>query len=95
MYFEVPSTIDNHWLNQYTSQIDAYRFNRASLINVGYLRAREECDYMAMHDVDLLPLNRNLSYRFPGDRLFHVASPEYHPRYHYPKFVGGILIITM
>ncbi|XP_043225066.1 beta-1,4-galactosyltransferase 7-like isoform X1 [Amphibalanus amphitrite] len=77
------------------NQIDAYRFNRASLINVGYLRAREHCDYMAMHDVDLLPLNRNLSYRFPGERLFHVASPEYHPRYHYPKFVGGILIVTM
>ncbi|XP_037068271.1 beta-1,4-galactosyltransferase 7-like isoform X2 [Pollicipes pollicipes] len=77
------------------NQIDAYRFNRASLINVGYLRAREQCDYFAMHDVDLLPLNRNLSYGFPGQKLFHVSSPEYHPRYHYPKFIGGILIITM
>ena len=77
-------------------QIDAYRFNRASLINVGFLYARNEsCDYMAMHDVDLLPLNRNLSYRYPGDRLYHVAAPEYHPRYHYPKFVGGILMVTM
>lgn len=78
------------------NQVDQYRFNRASLINIGYLHARETCDYMAMHDVDLLPLNANLSYRHPGPgSLFHVASPHYHPRYHYNKFVGGILIVTM
>ncbi|KZC08027.1 Beta-1,4-galactosyltransferase 7 [Dufourea novaeangliae] len=42
------------------NQIDRFRFNRASLINVGFL---------------------------------HVSSPELHPRYHYPTFVGGILLI--
>lgn len=75
------------------NQIDQYRFNRASLINVGYLIAVDDgCDYIAMHDVDLLPLNPNLSYNYPTSGLFHLASPELHPRYHYATFVGGILI---
>ncbi|XP_017793390.1 PREDICTED: LOW QUALITY PROTEIN: beta-1,4-galactosyltransferase 7 [Habropoda laboriosa] len=41
------------------NQVDRFRFNRASLINVGFLE----------------------------------ISPELHPRYHYPTFVGGILLI--
>jgi len=46
------------------NQIDTYRFNRASLINVGYFEALGVgCDYLAMHDVDLIPLNAELSYR--------------------------------
>lgn len=76
------------------NQVDQYRFNRASLINVGFLMATADgCDYIAMHDVDLLPLNPQLSYAYPNSGLFHVTSPEFHPRYHYPNFVGGILIV--
>uniref|UniRef100_A0A1B6CJ92 Beta-1,4-N-acetylgalactosaminyltransferase n=1 Tax=Clastoptera arizonana TaxID=38151 RepID=A0A1B6CJ92_9HEMI len=76
------------------NQVDQYRFNRASLINVGYLIAIDDgCDYIAMHDVDLLPLNPNLSYQYPSTGLFHIASPELHPRYHYANFVGGILLV--
>ncbi|KAK9501258.1 hypothetical protein O3M35_012001 [Rhynocoris fuscipes] len=76
------------------NQVDQYRFNRASLINVGFLIATSEgCDYIAMHDVDLLPLNPSLSYAYPTSGLYHVASPEFHPKYHYKNFVGGILII--
>ncbi|CAG2168922.1 unnamed protein product [Oppiella nova] len=75
------------------NQMDVYRFNRASLINAGFLISRPECDYMAMHDVDLLPLNANLSYHFPTDGPFHVSSPQLHPKYHYKTFVGGVLLI--
>ncbi|XP_054289776.1 beta-1,4-galactosyltransferase 7-like isoform X1 [Macrosteles quadrilineatus] len=76
------------------NQVDQYRFNRASLINIGFLVAvAEGCDYIAMHDVDLLPLNPSLSYNYPSVGLFHIASPELHPRYHYPTFVGGILLV--
>lgn len=70
------------------------RFNRAALINVGYLESKGECDYLAMHDVDLLPLNPDLNYGYPANGPFHIAAPELHPRYHYPKFVGGILLLT-
>lgn len=101
------------------NQADEYRFNRASLINVGFLLSRNECDYIVMHDVDLLPLNKDLSYRFPSEKsgklvslfntnlnnanqtmqyntggpIVHLASPEYHPKYHYRTFVGGILLV--
>lgn len=81
------------------NQIDRYRFNRASLINVGFRHACEQrlgdrCDYIAMHDVDLLPINAQLSYAYPADGPFHVASPELHPKYHYRTFVGGILLVN-
>ncbi|XP_034038186.1 beta-1,4-galactosyltransferase 7 isoform X2 [Thalassophryne amazonica] len=76
------------------NQVDHYRFNRASLINVGYLESGNDTDYLAMHDVDLLPLNEALDYGFPEDGPFHVASPELHPLYHYKTYVGGILLLT-
>lgn len=73
-----------------------HRFNRASLINVGFLMARNEsCDYIAMHDVDLLPLNEQLNYGYPELGPFHVSAPNLHPKYHYEKFVGGILLLTV
>ncbi|XP_077388944.1 beta-1,4-galactosyltransferase 7 [Festucalex cinctus] len=76
------------------NQVDHYRFNRASLINVGYLESANDSDYLAMHDVDLLPLNEALDYGFPADGPFHVASPQLHPLYHYNTYVGGILLLT-
>ncbi|XP_033756703.1 beta-1,4-galactosyltransferase 7-like [Pecten maximus] len=76
------------------NQVDNYRFNRASLINVGFLESRADCDYIAMHDVDLLPQNPDLDYGYPEEGPFHVASPEYHPKYNYSKFVGGILLMN-
>uniref|UniRef100_A0A5S6QKS2 Galactosyltransferase N-terminal domain-containing protein n=1 Tax=Trichuris muris TaxID=70415 RepID=A0A5S6QKS2_TRIMR len=78
------------------NQRDRYRFNRASLINVGFFESRSKgCDYFAMHDVDLLPLNLNLSYHYPDGGVYHVSAPEYHPLYHYSKYVGGVLIVTL
>lgn len=75
------------------NQVDRYRFNRASLINVGFLYTNKEHDYIAMHDVDLLPLNDQLHYEYPNDGPFHVAAPDLHPKYHYKTFVGGILLV--
>ncbi|KAI1286017.1 Beta-1,4-galactosyltransferase 7 [Halotydeus destructor] len=78
------------------NQADNLRFNRASLINIGFLISKRECDYIAMHDVDLLPLNNDLKYSYPGDGTpFHVSSPDLHPKYHYKTFVGGILLLTV
>ena len=70
------------------------RFNRASLINIGYLMSHWECDYIAMHDVDLMPLNPDLNYTYPKDGPFNVAAPNLHPKYHYKAFIGGILFIN-
>ncbi|KAL8567965.1 hypothetical protein ACOMHN_029140 [Nucella lapillus] len=75
------------------NQVDNYRFNRAALINVGFLEARGECDHVAMHDVDLLPVSPDLLYRYPQDGPYHLAAPHLHPLYHYKTFVGGILLV--
>ncbi|XP_013141978.1 PREDICTED: beta-1,4-galactosyltransferase 7 [Papilio polytes] len=74
-------------------QKDNNRFNRASLINVGFLYTRDNFDYIAMHDVDLLPLNDNLKYNYPITGPLHISSPQTHPKYHYETFIGGILLI--
>ena len=71
-----------------------FRFNRASLINIGFLESSYDCDYICMHDVDLLPVNPDLNYSYPQSGPFHMAAPELHPRYHYKTFVGGILLLN-
>lgn len=77
------------------NQVDSHRFNRAALLNIGFILSKEQgCDYIAMHDVDLLPLNDQLSYAYPEKGPFHVSGPKIHPLYHYEKFVGGILLLT-
>ena len=76
------------------TQADDWRFNRAALINVGFKESSQSCDYIAMHDVDLLPKDPKLLYTFPEEGPLHIASPELHPKYDYPTFIGGILLIS-
>lgn len=39
------------------------------------------CDFMVMHDVDLLPMNTAIDYSFPGEGIIrHISSPKYHPK---------------
>jgi xylosylprotein 4-beta-galactosyltransferase len=64
------------------------------LLNVGYVLTNTTCDYLVMHDVDLLPLNDDIKYFYPSDGPFHISSPQLHPLYHYEKYVGGILMLT-
>ncbi|XP_069140938.1 beta-1,4-galactosyltransferase 7-like [Argopecten irradians] len=76
------------------NQLDDLRFNRAALINIGFLESDSDCDYIAMHDVDLLPLNPKLNYSFPSaEGPHHVSAPGLHPKYHYQTFIGGILLM--
>ena len=58
------------------------------------LESDNDCDYIAMHDVDLLPVNPKLDYSYPAEGPYHIASPEFHPLYHYKTFIGGILLMT-
>lgn len=80
------------------NQVDNYRFNRASLINVGFkISENMDCDYLAIHDVDLLPIDDHIKYYYPKQgSLLHLTAPGLHPirSYNYPTFLGGILLIT-
>lgn len=75
------------------NQSAKYRFNRGALINVGYLLSKNWSDYIAIHDVDLIPLNKNLTYTYPERGPYHLSAPNYHPQYNYEKYLGGILLI--
>jgi len=76
------------------NQTDNWRFNRGQLLNVGELVTRGSHDYIAMHDVDLLPMNDKLPYSYPDDRIaMHLASPNLHPIYHYKNFIGGVMLL--
>jgi xylosylprotein 4-beta-galactosyltransferase len=46
-------------------------------------------DFVALHDVDLLPLNDKLSYAFPPYPM-HISAPWLHPSYHYKTFIGCV-----
>ncbi len=76
-------------------QVDGLRFNRANLINSGfdYSHRHDNCDYIALHDVDLLPNNPALSYSYPADGPRHLSPAGLHPKYDYPNFLGGILLM--
>lgn len=51
------------------------KFNRAMLLNVGYLEAKKikEFDCFIFHDVDLLPLNDRISYTCSKNNPRHLA----------------------
>lgn len=75
------------------NQSHKYRFNRGTLANIGFMLAKAHSDYIAIHDVDLIPINQNLSYAYPDKGPYHLTSPQYHPNYNYDKYFGGILLI--
>ncbi|XP_038070699.1 beta-1,4-galactosyltransferase 7-like [Patiria miniata] len=79
------------------NQIDAHRFNRASLLNVGFKESRDKCNYIALHDVDLLPRNPAITYHYSNvkDGPYHVSAPELHPKYDYEEFIGGIILMSV
>ena len=78
--------------------MDGLRFSRASLINIGFLYAANlysKFGHMVMHNIDLLQVNTQLKNGLPKKgQAYHLASPKLHPKYHYDKFVGGIVIVT-
>ena len=69
------------------------RFNKALLYNVGAnIAAYRECDYVALHDVDHLPLHPNNSYRWPSEPL-HLCTNS--SDVGWEKFAGGAVLISL
>ena len=76
-------------------ETDTLRFNRAALLNIGFMYIRDKFDYIALHDVDLLPLNPKLSYGYPQKGVFQVAEKSLHPFMRNTEvFLGAITIFS-
>ena len=56
-------------------QQDSFPFNRAALMNIGFLEAKKMADYgcYAFHDVDNLPANINNVYSCPSQQPRHMS----------------------
>ncbi|XP_065213343.1 xylosylprotein 4-beta-galactosyltransferase-like [Planococcus citri] len=78
---------------------DGYRFNKGSSYNAGFLIMEKkfpECDYIALHDIDTLPLNVEIPYTYPGNGGFHPIPMGYHPIrvYSNPYYISGIFLMS-
>uniref|UniRef100_A0A8C6T4G3 Beta-1,4-galactosyltransferase n=1 Tax=Neogobius melanostomus TaxID=47308 RepID=A0A8C6T4G3_9GOBI len=68
-------------------------FNRAKLLNVGYMEALKVYDYdcFVFSDVDLVPLNdRNIYRCFDQPRHLAVAMDKFNFRLPYTSYYGGV-----
>jgi xylosylprotein 4-beta-galactosyltransferase len=78
-------------------QIDGYRFNRGSLINVGFQFVKNISDYIVIHDVDVYPISPNVSYEYPGeDVVYHIIPYYLHPNteINYEDYLGSIVAMS-
>jgi len=68
-------------------------FNRAKLLNVGFLEASGMSEYYAMHDVDMLPTKAD--YSFPVTPT-HIATKVSQFRYKMPfaEYFGGVTLFN-
>lgn len=68
-------------------------FNRAKLLNVGYVEALKEYDYecFVFSDIDLVPLNdRNIYRCFDNPRHLAVAMDKFNFKLPYNTYFGGV-----
>lgn len=73
-------------------------FNKGALFNIGYEHSvRAGCDYLALHDVDQVPLSPKNTYRYPAAAPVHLcsASSQYGFSMAYGTMVGGALLLTV
>ena len=68
------------------NQVDECLFNRAKLLNVGFLESCETSDYTAFHDIDMLPIKSEAGYHYT-ETARQVHSPTIYS-------MGGISIVN-
>ena len=74
IHLEKKSTCKQHSKPTSSPKVDGFRFNRAALLNVGASEVPPHFNYLAMHDVDLLPMN-NVSIKPCADFSAWDTSP--------------------
>src|SRR5574343_88658 len=66
-------------------------FNRAKLLNVGFVHTQEKYDYYCFHDVDMLPLVSDYSYCSAPTHLAAEAE-QFGYKLPYNEYFGGVTI---
>jgi len=67
-------------------------FNRAKLLNIGFLEGLD-CDYYIFHDVDMLPVTADYKYSM---QPCHIATQcsQFENKMPYPDYFGGVTIFN-
>jgi len=85
-----------HYKIYIINQADSYDFNRASLMNVGFVEALKDFDWncFIFHDVDHLPEDTRNFYSCTQDpRLMAVAVDRWNYTVIFPSYFGGVVSI--
>jgi hypothetical protein len=78
-------------------QTDDKLFNRGAMKNIAAKYAfADGCDYVAFHDVDMLPENDNCDYSYPTDYPTHISTKlsKYKYKLNYEQYFGGVVLFT-
>jgi hypothetical protein len=77
-------------------QVDDKLFNRGAMKNIAAQHAFDDgCDYIAWHDVDMLP-HEEADYSYPEDSPKHIATKlsKYNYGLGYDQYFGGVVLFT-
>ena len=78
-------------------QVDDKLFNRGAMKNIAAYHAFEDgCDYIAWHDVDMVPHDDNCDYSYPDEFPVHIATKlsKYEYKLGYEQYFGGVVLFT-
>jgi hypothetical protein len=78
-------------------QVDRNPFNRGKLLNIGVIEAeRLECDYVVLHDVDMLPVDVDYSYSADVLQLANkfISDGDYTKEI-YDGYFGGVTLFPI
>ena len=78
-------------------QVDDRLFNRGGMKNIAAEYAfNDGCDYIAWHDVDMLPHNMTCDYSYPEDYPIHIATKlsKYNYGLGYDQYFGGVVLFN-
>lgn len=74
-------------------QEEGKAFNRAKLLNIGFLEADNDCDYFVFHDVDMIPQNVDYGYQELPTHLAAAAS-QFNYGLPYDGYFGGVTMFS-
>jgi len=78
-------------------QVDDKLFNRGLMKNIAAKFAFDDgCDYIAWHDVDMIPFSEDCDYSYPAENPVHIATKlsKYDYKLNYEQYFGGVILFT-
>jgi len=78
-------------------QADDKLFNRGLMKNIAAKFAFEDgCDYIAWHDIDMIPISDDCDYSYPEENPVHIATKlsKYDFKLNYEQYFGGVVLFT-